>query len=122
MPGLFDGLRIGIGGVMAYRRKMEVVANNIANASNENYTRQEARLETVGSTWDGQNFFGQGVDVTQVIRIRDELLDDQLRDSASTAANYSEQVEWLSKIEALWNEPSDTGISAAFSKPGRIVP
>ena len=115
MPGLFDGMSISRSGINASRIQQEVIGQNIANASNDQYTRQEVRLSTGQSVFDGQHFLGQGVDVTKVTRIRDELLDTQLRHSASLEAKYQVQVDWLNKIEAAYDEPSEHGIGAALS-------
>ena len=116
MPGLFDGMRISISGIRAHRTLQEVVAQNISNASNENYTRQDAKLVSGASIYDGQHILGQGVDVSSVTRIRDTLLDKQLREAASTSQEYTIESNWLQKIEGIFNEPSDSGINAALTQ------
>lgn len=115
MPGLFDGMRISTSGINAGRKQQEVIGQNIANASNENYTRQELRLTTASAVYDGQHFLGQGVHVAKVMRIRDELLDNQLRHSSALQARYETELEWLKKVEAAYDEPSEHGISTALS-------
>lgn len=116
MPGLFDGMRISTSGIRVHRILEEVVGQNIANASNKNYTRQEVSLDTLGTVFDGQHFFGQGVEATKIERIRDELLDIELRYSASSSAQYAKELSWLTKIESVFNEPSDNGINFALSQ------
>lgn len=115
MPGLFDGMRISRSGINASRIQQEVIGQNIANASNEDYTRQEVRLSTAGAINDGNFFLGQGVQVAKIMRIRDELLDQQLRQSSSLEAKYATQLEWLKRIESAYNEPSDHGINQALT-------
>jgi len=115
MPGLFDGMRISTSGINTYRLLEEVIGQNIANASNENYSRQQVRLNSLGSTFDGQYFFGQGVGATEIVRVRDELLDEQLRSSTSYAAAQTYKLDWLKNIESIFNEPSDWGINSALT-------
>ncbi|SCA62596.1 hypothetical protein SCG7109_AB_00540 [Chlamydiales bacterium SCGC AG-110-M15] len=115
MPGLFDGIRNGISGIMTSRRQMEVTSNNIANAANENYTQQVAQLSTSNTIYEGSSPFGQGVEIRDIERIRDHLLDEQIWDSASTAKGQETQSKWLKRIETVFNEPSEEGINQALS-------
>lgn len=115
MPGLFDGMRISRSGINANRIQQEVIGQNISRSADENYTRQEIRLSSGDAIFDGRHFLGQGVSVEQVIRIRDELLDGQLRNSAGLQAKYETQMSWLQKIEAAYNEPSEHSINSALS-------
>jgi len=116
MPGIFDGMRISTSGIRTYRILEEVISQNIANASNENYSRQQVRLDTLGAIFDGKHFLGQGVKATDIVRVRDELLDEQLRGSASAASTYTYKLQWLEKIQSVFNEPSDNSINATLSK------
>lgn len=115
MPGLFDGLRTSIDGVNLHRVLQEVVGNNIANAANKSYTRQEGRVVSSDPAFDGKHFIGQGASVEQVIRIRDLLLDNQLRATQTNQSNLEIQGKWLGRIQAQMNEPSETGVRAALS-------
>lgn len=115
MPGDFDGIRLARTGLMAHQTMMEITGNNIANASNEDYTRQVASLDSIGSYTDGRNFYGRGVEISDVKRIRDELLDGQIRYTTSASEKLSMQYEWLSRAEGIYNEPSDTGVAAKLA-------
>lgn len=115
MPGLFDGMRISVSGIRTFRILEELVANNVANASRKDYTRQEAKLDTLGTAWDGQHFLGQGVTVSQIVRVRDELLDEQLRNTQSASSKYKTMHGWLERLQATYNEPSDSSIGQSLS-------
>lgn len=115
MPGIFDGIRVGLKGTLAHRKMVEITSNNIANASNEDYSRQQAKLTTVGTVYEGSLPFGQGSEVQRIVRIRDELLDAQVRATSSTTSVFKTELKWLQKIESLYNEPSDSGINKALS-------
>lgn len=115
MAGLFDGIKVARTGILSHRTLLEVTGNNIANAANKHYSRQEVRLDSMGSYYNGEHFFGSGVEVSDVVRIRDELLDNQLRESSSASASKTLEAQWLQRLETIYNEPSDTGISAALT-------
>ncbi|MBN4066672.1 flagellar hook-associated protein FlgK [Simkania negevensis] len=115
MPGIFDGMRISRSGILATRKQLEVTSNNIANAANEDYTRQKAVVSGLGSIWDGSSFVGQGVEVEKILRIRDLLLDEQLRNTSSASGKFSIKTKWLERIQSIYNEPSDSGINNALS-------
>jgi flagellar hook-associated protein 1 FlgK len=115
MSGLFDGMRIAKSGINAHRVMQEVLSQNIANASNRDYTRQEVRVVSADPSLNKEGFLGAGVEVTDVIRIRDELLDKQIRSASSNLSNYEVTATWLNKIQDLHNEPSDTGISKGLT-------
>ncbi|MFT4552142.1 MAG: flagellar hook-associated protein 1 FlgK [Chlamydiales bacterium] len=115
MPGLFDGIRIGFRGTAVHKSMIEVVGNNIANAANENYSRQQVKLGTVGTTYKGDLPFGQGSQINNIVRIHDDLLEKQLRSSQSSSTIFDSQLRWLGKLEAIYNEPSENGINQALS-------
>lgn len=115
MPGLFDAINNVKSGIMTTRLLQEVVSQNISNASNEDYSRQTATTLSRGSTFDGQNYYGQGVEMGQVSRVRDELLDRQIRDSQSRLGTHEIKLNWLRRIQDVFNEPSEQGISASLS-------
>ncbi len=115
MPGLFDGMRIAKTGIRVNSILQEVVGQNIANAANENHSRQRVDLATLGSTLSNGHFLGQGVQITKIHRIRDELLDDQLRGAASTTARYEIEHEWLQRLQTAYNEPSDNSVNQGLT-------
>ena len=82
----FNGINVALRGLIAQQRALDVTTHNIANASTEGYTRQEAVLEAAdpianisvwGMLFPGQ--LGQGVTVDSYRRIRDVFNDVQLR-------------------------------------------
>jgi flagellar hook-associated protein 1 FlgK len=60
------------------------------------------------STVPGQ--LGTGVEFTSIERIREMFLDDQYRGESAASGNWTIQSDTLDKLEAIVNEPSDTGI------------
>ncbi|UVI29897.1 flagellar hook-associated protein FlgK [Paenibacillus spongiae] len=102
---------------------INTVGHNIANANTEGYSRQRVTMvasrpiEAFGmnrSTAPGQ--LGTGVEFTAISRIRTAFLDDQFRNQAKYVGNWSVQTDTLSKLEAIVNEPSDSGIRTVMDK------
>lgn len=123
MSGLFGTLNIGKSGLFANQRAIDVTGHNIANTKTEGYSRQRAELVTRrpfctpsmnNAAEPGQ--LGTGVEVSQIARIRDTFLDYQVRTEMGTQGRYQGRDKFLTEIEGLLNEPSDTGLSTLFGK------
>lgn len=122
MPGLFGTLNIGTSGMSAQQKAIDVSSHNIANANTEGYSRQRAVMKT-GVPYCMPNFdmpggtgqMGTGVDVNTVARIRDGFIDYQVRVENGVSGQYTGRDSYLSQIENIFNEKSETGISATLS-------
>ena len=88
----FNGLNIALSGLQAEQASLDTTSHNIANASTVGYSRQVSELAAkpaLGalSVWGmitpGQ--LGQGVQVADVARIRDQFNDNNLRTAFSHA-------------------------------------
>ena len=96
---------------------LNTTGHNIANANTEGYSRQTVKMqasrpiEAYGmnrSNAPGQ--LGTGVEVTSVNRIREQFLDSQYRGENSANGSWSIRSNTLEKLQAIINEPSETGI------------
>ncbi|SHK14031.1 flagellar hook-associated protein 1 FlgK [Caminicella sporogenes DSM 14501] len=110
--GSFFGFNIARSGLFASQRALNVTAHNVANANTEGYSRQ--RLNVVQSTPlslpQGQGMIGSGVDTAGIEQIRDEFLDFKIRQEMTTNGEWEARAEALKHIEAIFNEPSESGI------------
>ena len=102
----FQTLWIGVSGLTAAQRAMEVNANNIANVNTEGYSRQRVELAsgrpvpgTFGSRGDGMR--GTGVTVADVVRARSTLADVSFRSEASTQASWSARADVMGRAEQV---------------------
>jgi flagellar hook-associated protein 1 FlgK len=86
MRSTFGGLEVGLRALRAHQLALEVTGHNIANADTPGYSRQVANLTatrpyTIPSfqrpTTAGQ--IGTGVVVEDILRMRDEFVDVQIR-------------------------------------------
>lgn len=123
MSGLFATFNIVKRGMMAQQTALHVVSHNVANANTEGYSVQRADLKTSEpfgmpslSSAGSVGQLGTGVLVSSITRSRDIFLDGQIRKEQSTVSNYEGREEFLSEIETIFMEPSDTGLSTNLSK------
>lgn len=123
MAGLFDTFGIAKRGLFAQQKAIDVTSHNVANANTEGYSRQRVTLQTTTpyctpsfNSAAGPGQFGTGVEVTSVDRVRDTFLDYQTRVETGVQGRYSGRDKFLSQIENILNEPSDTGISSLIGK------
>lgn len=117
------GLEISKRAIMTHQAALLVTGHNIANANTEGYSRQTANIKTTlpwctpgytNGTRAGQ--LGTGVDLAAIIRIRDQILDSQLQKEYRAKGYWSTAQESLSRIESIFNEPSDTGIRSIMDE------
>ncbi len=123
MSGLFSTFNVATRGMSAQQKAIGVTAHNIANANTEGYSRQRATMETTSpfgmpsmSNAMGEGQLGTGVQVSAIVRIRDTFLDYQVRTENGTKGWYEGREKFLSEIESIINEPSDTGVSTLLGK------
>lgn len=113
----FGGLNTAYSGLVAARKGLDVVGQNIANANTDGYTRQ--RIETSALTppattgvFSAGVRIGQGVTVDGIARLGNSQLDAQVRLSAGTAGYTAVRANSLSALEGSLKEPGENGISA----------
>ncbi len=85
-------VNIALSGLNANRVALDVTAQNVSNVNTDGYTRQEARMATVGGVKDDNLDPGAGVKVTNIRRVTDQFLVKQMwstKSSASYAENYT---------------------------------
>jgi len=118
MSGLFATLNTSKGGMFAQQQYINVTSHNISNANTEGFSRQHIVLQTARpqTIAGGVGQIGTGVTVSAIERTRNQFLDYQIRKESSLLGNYSVRQDYLSEIEGIFNEPSDTGISELMSE------
>lgn len=108
---------IGVSGLYAAQRALDVIGNNIANAATEGYHRQRVDLAPAYSSGGGAAGCGGGVDVANVVRIIDRLLEDEIIRQGSSLGQISEELSTLSTIEDAFGELSEgSSLSATMDE------
>lgn len=119
MPGSFSGINMASNALRGFQRALDTTGHNIANVNTPGYSRQT--VEFGQSTplefhSNGTRYIGQGVHVTAIARVRDAYLDRSYAASLSQGGKYATLAKGIGQIEKIYNEPSDTGISAALEQ------
>jgi flagellar hook-associated protein 1 FlgK len=123
VSGLFSTFNVAKRGMFVAQKTIDVTSHNIANANTEGYSRQRAKIQTTrpqgmpslnSVAEPGQ--LGTGAEISAIERVRDSFLDYQVRTETSTFGQYDARNSYLSQIESILNEPSDTGLSTLIGK------
>lgn len=123
MRSAFYGLEIARSGLRSAQVNLELSAHNIANANTPGFSRQQAIQKAVPPTMAVGLFettaavrVGGGVDIQEIRQIRDAFLDIQFRRENKSLGEWGVKKDALSYIEAIFNEPSDSGINSAINE------
>ncbi|MDD9271798.1 flagellar hook-associated protein FlgK [Paenibacillus sp. GCM10023248] len=117
MRSTFGGIEISKRGILTQQAALTTAGHNVANANTPGFSRQVVKmvaaepieaLSLQRSTIPGQ--MGQGVMFTEVERIRETFLDKQYANENKSLGEWTIRQDTLEKLEAIINEPSDTGL------------
>lgn len=118
MRSTFFGFNIARSGLFAAQRALDITGHNIANVNTKGYSRQ--RLEQVQSTPlalpGKQGMLGTGVDTLTIKQVRADFLDFKYRGEVNSQGEWEARRDGLQFIEAIMNEPSETGISTVLDE------
>ncbi|MEO7124188.1 MAG: flagellar hook-associated protein FlgK [Lacisediminihabitans sp.] len=117
----FGTLNPAYTGLVAARRGLDVVGQNIANANTDGYTRQRvttSALVTAPSSLQMSATFtvGMGVNVDGVARLGSDLLDARVRSATATSGYWDARSSGMSALEGTLQEPGPNGLSASLQK------
>jgi flagellar hook-associated protein 1 FlgK len=121
MSGTFTGLNTALTSLHAQRRGLDVTGQNIANANTDGYSRQRVTMESVGAPavpalWSTYQGAGDGVAVTDVLRLRDAFLEARGRIESEKLARLSTRNDTVVGIERAFQEPGENGLQAQLSE------
>jgi flagellar hook-associated protein 1 FlgK len=104
-----DSYSIGISGLDAAQKALDIIGNNVANAATEGYHRQRIEL-TPERTWEiGDIILGGGVDIEGVIRLVDTFLEQEMLRQQSLLGQVSQELSALRTVENAFAELSGSG-------------
>ena len=116
MSGLGLVLSIAKDALAAQRYGMDVTAHNIANVNTPGYSRQSLVHEAREPAPYGGVFLGRGVNTTQILRVSDQFIENQLMQQHSSMLSSKEMENYMQVLEGFFNENSETSISAMLAK------
>ncbi len=101
-------LGTAVSGLLAFQRNLDTVGHNIANANTEGYSRQKVTLSTREAQLTGSGYLGQGVRSTEIKRVYDDFLNNQVITSKSAFAELDSFHSLASQVD---NFIAETGTS-----------
>jgi len=114
---LIISLNSALAALSVTQSQMQLVSNNVANASVEGYTRKTAAAVTV--VVNGQ---GAGVRISEIERIVDQNLLRQLRDQLARVGNLDVLNNYFSRVQDLFGAPgNNTDVSHMIGQFGAAI-
>jgi flagellar hook-associated protein 1 len=113
---LIGALNSSKSALAVHQAAIQVTGNNISNAGNENYTRQVTRTSPrTDQQIRAGVFVGTGVNLDAIERQIDDALEGRLRGSVSDSESAASVKQWLSQVEAVFNELGEDDLSTRLS-------
>jgi flagellar hook-associated protein 1 FlgK len=111
MAGLIG---IGLTGILGHQTALNTTGNNITNANTPGYSRQEVQFDAQTGRRTGAGTIGTGLSVTNIRRLANEYLVQQVREDSTL---YGEQKTLNSELTRLDNllGGESTGLSKALN-------
>lgn len=107
-------LGIATQAILVHRATLEVASHNIANANTPGYSRQKSFLENNAPVDDFFGKIGTGVFLRSVQREADIFLNTEIYSNTSGLGKLRAQSQQLQRLEAIFNESVDAGVSKAI--------
>lgn len=117
MGASFFGFNIATQGLYVARGALDVTNHNISNVETKGYSRQEI-IQTASrplATNTGTGMIGTGAEITDILRIREEYLDDKFLSANASAGQYDIKETSMKELEMVFNEPSDAGFNTSIN-------
>jgi flagellar hook-associated protein 1 FlgK len=97
---------IGVSALRSAQASITTTSHNIANVNTVGYSRQEVIQSQRVPQNLGNGFFGQGVDVTNVIRRYDQFLGTQLLEAQTQSSNLNTRYDLSQQLSNLFGDSS----------------
>lgn len=92
---------IALSGLSAHKTALATTGHNISNVNTEGYTRQVATFDTYPPQREGPGYLGTGVFISNVNRVANEFLTEQLRRDTQNKEAFASYHEFAKRIDSL---------------------
>lgn len=99
-----------------YQKALDVTAHNVANANNEDYSRQKVQFSSSNPDTIDNYSIGAGVQISQISRVRDEYLDKSIAENNAKYYSNDKKSNLLGRVEGMFLELTGTGVSDSINK------
>lgn len=107
---------IGKRSMLAYQSAIDTTAGNIANVNKRGYTRRRVELSELSQGIAGLGRIGLGVNVEEVTRIRQRMIEHQLYQETQHLGKFEAGEMMLNQLESVFGEASGAGLSNVISE------
>jgi flagellar hook-associated protein 1 FlgK len=97
---------IGVSALKAAQAGIAATTHNIANANTPGYSRQEVMQTAQTPQNTGAGYFGQGANVTSVVRRYDQFLGVQALEAQTQSSNLTAQFDLAQQVSNLFGDPN----------------
>lgn len=111
--GAGDVLGISTSGALAAQRALSTTSHNIANATTDGFSRQRTEMVTRAPQPRGNGAVGTGVIVSDVSRVYNDFVTEELRGTSSLSKSLDKQYEYASQIDTMLADP-EAGLAPAM--------
>jgi flagellar hook-associated protein 1 FlgK len=103
---VIDGLTIGVSGLLAAQRGLDVTSHNLANVNTPGYARQRLTLQeappiTGFRPGKGEGAFGVGVVVRSVDSVRDLLVEATIREQQADIGSLTATADLATRVDEV---------------------
>ena len=105
-----DALSIGVSGLMAFQKALNVTSNNVSNYATVGYSVEKANFTEGYAQATSVGYMGSGVNVQSVTRSYSELLAGQVRSSQSSYSYFDTYSTQTAQVDDMLSA-SDTGLT-----------
>ncbi|WDT80166.1 MAG: flagellar hook-associated protein FlgK [Candidatus Manganitrophus sp.] len=116
MSSIFGIFNIGRLALFANQRALSVTSQNIANVNTPGYTRQQAIFSSTTPMDSAPGQLGTGVKITEVRRVFDKFIQDQLTAQQSNLGRFGVERGALGRVEAVFNDSDGVGLHQSLSE------
>ena len=123
MQSTFLGIELAKRSLTAQNQGMITIGHNLANASTEGYSRERVELGTMEPLYapdltreDTPGQIGQGVVVTRIERVKDNLLEGQIVSESGHEGYWTTRDKYVLMLEQIHNEPSNASVRTLMDK------
>jgi len=94
----------------AQQAALNTTGHNIANVNTPGYSRQRVIMEANKPTKTGWGFYGNGVSINTIERMRNSYLDSEIRNEKQEMGSWAYREMVYTELESVFNEPSDNSL------------
>jgi flagellar hook-associated protein 1 FlgK len=107
----------------AHNQALNTIGHNLSNASTEGYSRQRVQLGAADPLYapdlsreETPGQIGQGVSVTSIERVKDDLLEGRIDAESGLEGYWNTRDKFILQLEQIHNEPSDSSVRTRMDK------